>query len=161
MSYQIFNKIEEYLMAGCLMAMAVINFGNVLSRYFLNASWSYTQELLLILFVWCVMLGSAVAFKRSDHLGLPIIFDKLPDSIKIVNIVFVTIVSSFFSIALCVSAYYMVRGYIIYNQTTPVLNLPEWVSGGAVLIGAFLIVVRSWENAIRNIYILIKGGLKL
>lgn len=145
------NKFEEYVVAVLLAAMAVLNFGNVLSRYLLHSSWSFTGELLLILFVWVIMLGSAIAYKRYEHLGLPLIVDSMPRKWRIIPILISGIVSIVLILALVYSGYSMVEQQVEYEQVTSVLGLPEWIAGVAIPIGAIFILFRIVESTVRDV----------
>src|SRR5699024_12464027 len=95
--------MEEYVVSLFLTIMIVLNFGNVLSRYVFKSSWSFTEEMQLILFIWVIMLASAIAYKRLEHLGLPLILDVVPKTIKksliiFAGLVFVFLIAFFFII---------------------------------------------------------------
>lgn len=145
------NKIEEYIAAGLLAAMALLNFGNVLSRYILHSSWSFTGELLLIMFVWVIMLGSAIAYKRYEHLGLPLVVDSMPRKWRIIPILISGIVSCVLIMALVISGYAMVEQQVEFDQVTSVLALPEWTAGLAIPLGAVFILFRIIESTVRDI----------
>jgi len=145
------DNLEEYLAAIALAVMVVINFGNVLSRYVIHASWSWSEEILIIMFVWCVMLATAVAYKRAEHLGLSLITDRLPVGLKKVSIVFSTIMSAALVIFLLVYGWSMVSDQIAYKQATSVLRIPEWVAGLSIPVGAIFIFIRAFQSAVIQI----------
>lgn len=147
----IIYKIEEYLIAILIAIMIIINFGNVISRYLLNASWSFSEEILLILFIWVVMLASATAFKRFEHLGLPILLDYVPRSFKKVLIIFSGIMSVLLVVAVIISGIYMVYNQVIFNQTTSVLSLPEWLAGISIPICSLFIILRIIQSTITQL----------
>ncbi len=151
------DKLEEYLVAFFLAIMAIINFGNVISRYFLKASWSFTGEILIILFVWVVMLAAAIGYKRSEHLGLPLILDLVPAVLKKSLIVFSGLMSIILMVALGISGYNMVSQQIEFNQTTSVLLLPEWFAGISVPIGSLLVIIRVIQSTLNQLASLREG----
>jgi TRAP-type C4-dicarboxylate transport system permease small subunit len=61
-----------------LMAMALIAFVNVLSRYFINFSIGATEEITINLFVWMTVVGTGIAFERGAQLGMVTFFNLLP-----------------------------------------------------------------------------------
>lgn len=139
---KVLNYLEEGLLALSLAVMVTINFGNVLSRYVLHASWSFSEELMVILFVYNSFLGAALAYRRGAHMGFTILTDALPTNMKKP----VVVVSSILSLLLMgLLAYYgaeMVQSQIQYGQRTPALGLPEFLAGMAVPLGAVLIAFR-------------------
>lgn len=134
--------------------MVVINFGNVLSRYFLQASWSFTEEILIILFVWNSMLASAIAFKHGAHLGLSVLTDLLPEKMQKYVVILGALATTLLMVILVIHGMDMVKTQMLYKQITPVLGMPEWISGISIPIGAMFIIVR----VIQRSYMVIKGG---
>lgn len=148
---KLLDKIEEWLIAIVTFVMIALCFGNVLSRYVLKSSWSFTEELLIIMFIWCVMLATATGFKRLEHLGLPLIYDAMPVPIKKIFVVFSYTLTALLVITLAYSGYSMVRNQIEFNQTTSVLGLPEWIAGLSVPVGALFILIRAIQMMIRQL----------
>jgi TRAP-type C4-dicarboxylate transport system permease small subunit len=67
----------SYIVALLLVVMSGVVFGNVFSRYFLNTTWGWYEEVSRFLLIWIVFLGAVIAMIRSDHLGidlLPLVF---------------------------------------------------------------------------------------
>lgn len=145
------NMAEEYVVAVLVAAMAVLNFGNVISRYVLHSSWSFTSEILLIMFVWVIMLGSGIAYKRYEHLSLPVIVDSIPRKWQIIPILISGIVSCVLIVALVFSGYAMVGQQVEFDQATSVLGLPEWIAGLAIPLGAIFVLFRMVESTVRDI----------
>ena len=74
---RVMDKILSYIVAVLLVAMSAVVFGNVISRYFLNTTWGWYEEVSRFLLIWIVFLGAVVAMIRSDHLSidlLPLVF---------------------------------------------------------------------------------------
>ncbi|MCF6411354.1 TRAP transporter small permease [Pseudalkalibacillus salsuginis] len=71
----VFNKIDAFLgklleviITICLSATVVITFLQVIFRYVLKQPLSWSQEALMISFVYSVLFGAALAIKNRDHL---------------------------------------------------------------------------------------------
>ena len=74
---RVMDKILSYIVAALLVAMSGVVFGNVISRYFLDTTWGWYEEVSRFLLIWIVFLGAVIAMIRSDHLGidlLPLVF---------------------------------------------------------------------------------------
>lgn len=74
---RVMDKTLSYVVALLLVAMSGIVFGNVISRYFLNTTLGWYEEVSRFLLIWIVFLGAVIAMIRSDHLGidlLPLLF---------------------------------------------------------------------------------------
>jgi TRAP-type transport system small permease protein len=64
----------SYVVAVLLVAMSGTVFGNVVCRYFLDASLAWYEEVSRFLLIWIVFLGAVIAFIKGDHLGIDVIF---------------------------------------------------------------------------------------
>ena len=74
---RVMDTILSYAVAVLLVAMSGIVFGNVFSRYFLNTTLGWYEEVSRFMLIWIVFLGAAIALIRSDHLSidmLPLVF---------------------------------------------------------------------------------------
>ena len=54
-------RVDYWIAAMLIMAMALIAFVNVLSRYFVNFSIGATEEITINLFVWMTVVGTGIA----------------------------------------------------------------------------------------------------
>jgi len=64
----------SYVVAVLLVAMSGTVFGNVVCRYFLDASLAWYEEVSRFLLIWIVFLGAVIAYIKGDHLGIDVIF---------------------------------------------------------------------------------------
>lgn len=64
------GMLVEIPAAMLVVAEIVILFAGVVSRYVLHSPLIWSDELASILFLWLAMLGSAVAFRRAEHMRM-------------------------------------------------------------------------------------------
>src|SRR3954451_7952944 len=64
------GMLVEIPAAFLVVAEIVILFAGVVSRYVLHSPLIWSDELASILFLWLAMLGSAVAFRRAEHMRM-------------------------------------------------------------------------------------------
>ncbi len=134
--------IEELFVVVSLSVMVVINFGNVLSRYFIHASWAFSEELVVILFVYNSFFAASLAWRRNAHLGFTFFTELLSERNRKVALFFScasTIILMSFLFKYGVD---MLLSQIMFDQRTPAMGLPEWVAGVSVPLGALVIIVR-------------------
>jgi len=153
---KVVDKVEDIGCVATLACMTVIIFGNAASRYLLYFSWSFTEELLMILFMWCTMFGVLVAYRRSQHLGLSAISDIAPPVLKIVFILISTAASVFLMIILITSGVELISAQITYKQVTPVMNIPEPLATLSIPLCSFIAVFRIVIKAIENIRLVLQ-----
>ena len=70
--------IEDALAALIMAVLCVITFANVLTRYFTNISFAFTEEFSVFRVVVMTFIGAATAFTRGHHLAITFLVDKLP-----------------------------------------------------------------------------------
>ncbi|PIE33471.1 hypothetical protein CSA56_11745 [candidate division KSB3 bacterium] len=75
-------RIDEWIAAILLFAMATIAFVNVLSRYFFHFSFAATEEITINFFVWLTLVGTGIAFERSSQVGMVTVFKLFPKPMK-------------------------------------------------------------------------------
>ncbi len=61
-----------------LCCMVTVTSAGVFWRYALNSALSWSEELARFLLVWVSFLGAALATYRGSHIGINILFDRLP-----------------------------------------------------------------------------------
>ncbi len=144
------DNIEEYISVIGLAVMLTITFVNVLSRKFLGMSWSFTEEITTNMFILITLLGAAIATKKSSHLGLTLLQDRLPQKYRKYFLTISTIIGVFFSATLLIYGVVMVMTEMDSGQLTPALGWPEWMFGSFVPIGAVFILIRTVQAGIVN-----------
>ena len=136
------QDFERYLAGLLLMVIALFVFAQVISRYVIHLSISYTEELAQHLFIWCMMLGAAAAAKRKAHLGLKLLSrSRRPWIRKALAIVSLVLVPAFL-LAVIVSGVQIVWLQIETGQRSPGLGWPIGWVGLAYPLGAALILIR-------------------
>ena len=146
---KILDYIEESLVCVCLVVMTALTFVNVVARYVFSASLSFSEEITTYLFVLLSLLGSAIAAKRGAHLGLTIISDRVgPKAGRVLGIISMAFATAF-SALICYFGFSMALNQFNKGQLTAGTQLPEWIFGSFVPIGALFVTIRFGENLVR------------
>ena len=146
---KVLDYIEESLVCVCLVVMTALTFVNVVARYVFSASLSFSEEITTYLFVLLSLLGSAIAAKRGAHLGLTIISDRVgPKAGRVLGIISMAFATAF-SALICYFGFFMALNQFNKGQLTAGTQLPEWIFGSFVPIGALFVTIRFGENLIR------------
>lgn len=74
---RVYCRALEYVIAGCLVAMVCLVFGNVVLRYVFNSGIAVSEEISRWLFVWLTFLGATVALRDHGHLGTEVLVGRL------------------------------------------------------------------------------------
>ena len=131
---KIVGKIEDYVCIITLIVMLLLTFANVLSRFVLHFSLSFTEEIVTGLFVIASLSGTSVAVRNRSHLGLDFVIGFMPEKIRKVLAAAATILALF----MCG----MVRQEIFLDQVSATMQWPEWIYGMTVPVGAAVLILR-------------------
>lgn len=151
MTKKIMNYFEEILGSIILMVMAVITFANVITRYFIYHALAFTEEVTINMFVWLVMLGTAIAFKKNSHLSMTFIYDRFPPKWRKGFFFLSTALSFGFFALLAYLGYIEVCDEIALGVTTESLAIPVCYYTIALPVFSILICIRIAQSALKTI----------
>jgi len=126
-----FKNFELYLGSIFISVTTLIVIMNVFSRYFLNFTFFWAEEIAVGCFVWTIFLGTTAAYKDKGLIGVEALLNFLPDKIR-------EIVELFTYLLLLVLT--SVMGYFSFtyvagsNKITAALEISYgYINGGIVL----------------------------
>ncbi len=142
-----FENAEETLGVFLLLAMCLLAFVNILTRYFIRYSFAFTEEIEVACLVWLTMLGAAAGFRRGIHLGFNLLALHFPVFGKKVLLPLTTLLTLTTVGLLIWFGVSQVRDEMNLNIQTEALNIPQWWYTLSVPAGGLLIVIRLIEAA--------------
>jgi len=120
-------KIEEALAAATLGLVAVITFANVLTRYFSDFSFAFTEEFSICLMVMMTLFGASVAVVRDRHMRITFLLNKLPPPWRSRAEMFsMTAIAMMFAILTVFGSQFAYDDYR-FEVTSPALDVPQWL----------------------------------
>jgi TRAP-type C4-dicarboxylate transport system permease small subunit len=135
------------VMAGVLLAASVLlNFANVVGRYFFNESIYWAEEVMLFLMVGCVFFGNGVVAWSGRQLRMDVIVGMMPEAVQKVLSLFSELVLVAIAIAIVVFSWPVIRDLALFDQRSQSAEIPMVIPQALVPIGlalmAFLVVAR-------------------
>lgn len=76
------DHLEELFGSVLLAVMATISFVNVVIRYITSYSFAFTEEIVLNLFVWVILLGISYGYRTRSHLVMSFVYDYAPTGVQ-------------------------------------------------------------------------------
>ena len=138
---------EEVMCAVLFAAMAVITFANVITRYVFRYSFAFLEELVISLFVWITLLGTAVAFRERAHLNFSFITERLPSPMrKFLYWVSITMGVGLFAFLIYFSIL-QIRDEMLLNLTSSGIGVPQWWYTIGVPIASVLVIFRIIQGS--------------
>ena len=74
--------IEKLILVVSTILILVLTVGNVFSRKVIHRSWSFTEELVVAVFVLITLLAAALACREGELVSLNLVTERLPKKTK-------------------------------------------------------------------------------
>ena len=121
-------RIDHWIAAALLFAMAAIAFLNVLSRYLFHFSFAATEEITINLFVWLTVVGSGIAFERGGQLGMVTLYNLFPKRFKRLIIFFSSGLSALLFVLVDLFTIQAIKDEVtLFHATSAALGIPVWI----------------------------------
>lgn len=140
--------VEKLILVLATILIVVLTVGNVLSRKLLHQSWSFTEELVVAVFVLITLMAAALAARDGELVNLSLIPDRLSVKGQKVLLTINTVLSVAFTAILFKYGLDKVITQLENGKRTFVLNWPEWIFWSFVPIGAGCMILHFIEYCI-------------
>lgn len=140
--------VEKLILVLATILIVVLTVGNVLSRKLLHQSWSFTEELVVAVFVLITLMAAALAARDGELVNLSLIPDRLSVKGQKVLLTINTVLSVAFTAVLFKYGLDKVITQLENGKRTFVLNWPEWIFWSFVPIGAACMVLHIIEYVV-------------
>ena len=138
--------IAKAIMGSLLAIMLLVSIVEVIRRYFFNASFPWSEEIVRFMLVWVSFLGGAVAYRRGGLVFFGLLLNKLsPKMQTILNLLTNTSVLFFCT--------YMLQRAWTYTFTSSVskqiaigLGIPMSIPYFGISVGLILFILYSLDN---------------
>ena len=120
---KIWNNFEDYVSAVAMVMMVSILFAQVFTRYVLQGSISWAEELSRFAFLWMMFLAASLAARQRSHIRVTAPILLLPKKLRLWAIVFADLIWVVFNIVVTYHSIAMVRNALKFIYFSPSLNL--------------------------------------
>ncbi len=130
--------LTRFVLAVMMGGMVVDVLLNVVNRFLLKLSISWTEELARILLVWISMMGAAVAVRTGAHIGVTFVIARCKRFLRYILVFNWLLVMVFLSVV----GYYGFRLCLSQSgQLSPVLRISMFWLYLSIPAGAFLMII--------------------
>lgn len=146
------QKLEEWFLVATMVAMVVLIFTQVITRYVFESSLSWSEELARYIHIWQIWIGASFAIRKKEHIKVEAFKNLLnKQGRKIVDLIALVV---WFGLAvfLAVAGTDLVTTILTRGQSTPAMQMPMWAIYTAIPLGGFLMSIRL----IQQIYFLFR-----
>ena len=137
--------VENCILVVSTLLILVLTVGNVFSRKVIHRSWSFTEELVVAVFVLITLMAAALACREGELVNLSLVPDRLSVKGQKVLLTINTVLSVAFTAVLFKYGLDKVITQLENGKRTFVLNWPEWIFWSFVPIGAACMVLHIIE----------------
>lgn len=145
---RILGHLVEIPAAVLVIAEIIILFAGVVSRYGFHSPLIWSDELASILFLWLAMLGSVIAFKRSEHMRMTAAVAKCGPAMR----AFLDLVATAAALAFLLMVAWPSWEYAYEESfiTTPALQISNSWRAAALPVGIGLMAVFAVLRLLRD-----------
>lgn len=149
------NFVLSILAGVLLVASVVLNFANIIGRYFFNSSIYWAEEVMLFLMVGCVFFGNGVVAWSGRQLRMDVIVRAMPAQVQKALALASELILIAVSITIVVFAAPVIHDLWAYDQRSQSADLPMVIPQAMIPIGlsimALMVVVRLLTGGERDI----------
>ena len=140
--------VEKFILVVSTLLILILTVGNVFSRKVIHRSWSFTEELVVAVFVLVTLMAAALACREGELVNLSLVTDRLPEKMKKPSVILSTILCVIFTAILFRFGMDKVLTQLANGKLTFVLNWPEWIFWSFVPIGSGCMILHFIEFCI-------------
>jgi TRAP-type C4-dicarboxylate transport system permease small subunit len=130
----------------CLISSVIINFANIIGRYFFNVSIPWAEEIMLFLMVGCVFTGCCAVAWEGRQIRMDVLISMFPPKIKNLFTLVSELVLIATAIAVTKFAWPVITQLAAFDERSQAANFPLVIPQAMVPIGyslmALLVAVR-------------------
>lgn len=140
---------EDYIGTVIFVFMTVLLTVQVVSRYLFNHSFTWTEELSVVMFVWLIYLGVSGAVTKRKHLRIDALINVLPFKAKKFLLILDNVIMFLFCLGIIPAIMNIINNFADKNAVTSLLRMPKAVVYGIIPFGMVLTCIRLVQDTIR------------
>lgn len=129
----------EATLCSLLVAMVLVTFAQVVSRYVVHISLSWSEEVARFLLMWLVMLGAAYGFKTKSHFAMAFVVNCFGESLRRVLALLITLVIAAFMVLFVVLVLHLIF-FAMIDEIAPATQISMAVPYSSGPVGGILMI---------------------
>jgi TRAP-type C4-dicarboxylate transport system permease small subunit len=125
----------------CLMASVLINFANIIGRYFFSISIPWAEEIMLFLMVGCVFTGCCAVAWQGRQIKMDVLVSLLPPTLRHLLALLSELVMIGAAIAVTAFAWPVIVNLWAFDERSQAANFPLVIPQAMVPIGYMLMAL--------------------
>lgn len=149
--FKFITRFEEFVLSYSILLMAFILIGSVLSRTFLNSSWTFAEEVGQSLTIIVTFMGVGYCAKKANHITMSAVFDLLNPKFKKIFMIIISGVSTIMMLYIAYISFQYTMKVLELGRVTPSLRIPMYLIIAIVPIGFILGAIEYARTFILNV----------
>jgi len=149
--FKFITRFEEFVLSYSILLMAFILIGSVLSRTFLNSSWTFAEEVGQSLTIIVTFMGVGYCAKKANHITMSAVFDLLNPKFKKIFMIIISGVSTIMMLYIAFISLQYTMKVLELGRVTPSLRIPMYLIIAIVPIGFVLGAIEYARTFILNV----------
>lgn len=141
-------KTIKSIMFLCLVVTVFVTFVQVFYRYVLGQSLAWSQEFVLITFVYAVLMGAVICIYYKDHLQVDLL-DNAPAWLQKISSLLEFVIVTFFIVIFIYYGFELVKNNFASGQTVGILPIQSAYVYLAIPISGILMLYFHVRQVIR------------
>lgn len=142
------NKISIYLIGIIVGLMITIITAQVILRYGFNSGFTWAEEVTIFLMAWMTFLGSAIALKRSGHINVDVVVDRLPHPLQFIVLIIGKLLVLTFAIVFLYYGYNFVASST--NFYSNALRIPLWIPRSSIVVAFIIMIIHLLHSIVKD-----------
>lgn len=143
------DLLEDGFLIVLLVAICVMVTLQVISRYVLQSSLSWSEELNRAMFTYLVLIGTSVGVRQGSHMGLHFLTRRLPFVLRHSTAILMWGIACLLSVMLAREGWFLVESQQRFNQTNAATDWPLWWYTLAIPFGMGLTAIRTGAEGVK------------
>lgn len=145
---EIVDNIIKYVAIAAFSVMSVLIILQVIFRYLLGSSLSFSEELARFLFIWSSMLGAAMCLKRRSHIGFDLLMLHIPRGLQKYGLLITNVMSLAFYAILVIFGFKV--SAVTMGQTSPAMGVKMGLIYASIAVAGFVMILNGIYNLIED-----------
>lgn len=145
------DKLELTICIILMSLMTLLIFVQVIMRYIMHNSLTWSEELARYLFIWLIYIGISYGAKIMKHIKIEAALGLFPKAVRSYVVIIGDILFLGFALFIAYTAYTLVVKQIGLGQQSPAIHMPMWIIYAAPMVGFALTSIRQIQTIVYRI----------
>ena len=139
---KIYDSLEAFVLVLARAFSTLLIFVQVIFRYVLNDSITWSEELARYIFIWMIWLGTSVSMKQKEHIRMDMLMNAVHGKGKLVLDLVSGIIMLAFCIFLVKYGWDLVASMMSRGNKSVALRLPMWIVYSSLPFSQLIVALR-------------------